>query len=78
MSEISFKSYPNPTEGKVHLEFNSHPDELTVMDVTGKTIIQTSIVDVNDVIDLSEYNAGIYMFRVKFGEELVHFKVVKK
>ncbi|MCK4749360.1 MAG: T9SS type A sorting domain-containing protein, partial [Bacteroidales bacterium] len=70
--------YPNPTDGMLYFDLDYPADELKVMDMTGKTIIKRSNLDKQDVIDLSEYNSGIYLIQLKSGEALLHFKVVRK
>lgn len=72
------KVYPNPTYGTVHLELNSFADELKVMDITGKTLISKANPDKQESIDLSDYNSGIYIIQVKFGNDVLYNKVVKK
>ncbi|MDX2432065.1 MAG: T9SS type A sorting domain-containing protein [Bacteroides sp.] len=72
------KVYPNPTYGTVHLELNNFADELKVMDITGKTLISKANPDKQESIDLSDYNSGIYIIQLKFGNDVLYNKVVKK
>ncbi len=70
--------YPNPTYGLVNMELNTFADELTVMDITGKTVLRKFNPGQEISVDLSEFNSGIYVIHVKTGEKVQYFKVVKK
>ncbi len=78
MNGLDARVYPNPTYGMVQLELNTYADELKVMDITGKTILRMVNPGKDEVIDLSGYNSGIYIINLKFGDDMRHFKVVKK
>jgi len=78
MNGLEARVYPNPTYGMVQLDLNSYADELKVMDITGKTILRMVNPGKEEVIDLTGYNSGIYIINLKFGNDMKHFKVVKK
>jgi len=77
LAEFKASLYPNPTDGMVQLQSNVPVDELKVMDMTGKTVIKRSHLEVQETIDLSEYSNGVYIFQLLIEEELLHFRVVK-
>lgn len=56
--------YPNPTIGKVKLEFGMMPAKgtfITVMDMAGKAILKKAIVNKEEWIDLKGDPKGIYL-----------------
>ncbi|MEN8227574.1 MAG: YDG domain-containing protein [Bacteroidota bacterium] len=78
LSAIGVNIFPNPTNGLVELELNSSADMLSVMDMTGKTVITRFNLNARETIDLSEYSNGIYIFQLKLGDDLRYIKVIKK
>ncbi|HER08090.1 MAG TPA: T9SS type A sorting domain-containing protein, partial [Bacteroides sp.] len=72
------KFYPNPTDGPVQFECSRSADELKVMDLTGKTVIREFDLETQGTINLSDQHSGVYIIQVRFGDELVHYRVVKK
>lgn len=78
LSDIDAGIYPNPTDGVVQLEMNSGAESLKVMDMTGKSVIYISDPEPREVIDLTGYSKGVYIFQLKSGDDLKHFRVVKK
>ncbi len=75
---LQARVYPNPTYGSVHLDLNRFADELKVMDITGKTLIRKSNPEKQETIDLSGYHSGIYVIYLKFGNDVLYYKLVKK
>lgn len=86
INNISFKVFPNPTQGVIRIELiDFNPEDFTqefsrlqVFDVSGKQIIQKSyfqqIVDVN----LSSFPDGIYLLKLSFGGISNHYKIIKQ
>ncbi len=64
------KIYPNPTSGKIYLEFPETAEtfvitEVSIFDVTGKTV-QTFVNNtVPDFLDLSGYPQGLYIIQLQ-------------
>ena len=75
---FSAKVYPNPTYGNVHLEMNNFADELKVMDITGKTLVTITNPEKQETVDLTDFHSGIYIIQMKFGNDVLYNKVVKK
>ena len=71
------KAYPNPTQGKLNLEFNIASGEnysLKVMDMTGR-LVQTmngraSIGENLIELDMSGFAKGLYQLSIDNGEEI--------
>jgi hypothetical protein len=64
--------YPNPTEGKTTLKFESNIDtqySLSVIDLTGRVVLTESIAAVEGLnmheLDLSTFAKGMYMVRLE-------------
>ena len=72
--------YPNPTRGKVQLDFNDMDGELTVQvfSIDGRVIENFSSINSNNLkVDLSYHPNGIYFFNVRSGQDYKTFKVLK-
>jgi hypothetical protein len=66
VSEQKFIIYPNPTSGKIKLEFGQIPDKginVTVTDLSGKTILKQLIQNKEAWIDLKGNTSGVYLLR---------------
>ncbi len=84
LDEGSFEvaMYPNPTAGKVNLEFKSgvYDVELSVMDITGKTVFRKSYTASGRIVfDMSDKVAGMYFVKMDIdGTQVVKKLIVKK
>ncbi len=84
LDEESFEvaMYPNPTAGKVNLEFKSgvYDVELSVMDITGKTVFRKSYTASGRIVfDMSDKVAGMYFVKMDIdGTQVVKKLIVKK
>ncbi len=78
LAEFGVNIYPNPTAGNLELATDTPIDNVKVMDMTGKTVLQRSDVGQLESFDLSGFSDGIYIFQLKIGNELMHLKIVKK
>ena len=79
---VNVKVFPNPASEVVNIQFESPPDKeivLTVIDSRGKLIkryiIESTMVDKQ--INLQDFPAGIYYFRLTIGKLVNVYKVVK-
>lgn len=77
LGQISF--YPNPTSGWVKIEMtNEMKNSLTaieVMDLEGRTLFSA---DKYQEIDLTNFERGVYVVRVQFGDQAVVRKITKQ
>jgi len=55
--------YPNPTTGKVSIEFDKNMDEIIIMDVSGRTI--NSSKNLSSTTEITIQNAGIYYIHIQ-------------
>ena len=72
------KVYPNPTNGQVNIEAEGM-NRVTVTNALGQTVYDASIDGNQTVLDLSQYNTGIYLIRINFdnGVSVKRVSVVK-
>ncbi|MGC9341975.1 MAG: T9SS type A sorting domain-containing protein, partial [Bacteroidales bacterium] len=75
--------YPNPASDWVNLEFSASGQEdiiITILDTYGRTILSKEIRSVNGFVnerlDLSELDNGLYFVRI--GNENEVLKLIKK
>ena len=64
---ISLKIYPNPTDGKVKIEYVSAKNiKIFLIDLSGKTLLEKQEKGISDSseIDLSNYVSGIYFIKI--------------
>jgi len=74
-----FSIYPNPTSEKVTLEFaGTYIEQIKILNLTGKTILQKSDLQNNEIFDLSGYEDGIYIMRIWTNNKIHHVKLVKE
>ncbi len=73
VSASSVRLYPNPTKGIVNIEAEGAMT-VSVMNTLGQKVIETNATD-NTVIDLSNYESGIYMIRIESGNGTMTEKV---
>jgi hypothetical protein len=71
--------YPNPTSGCIKFDLaGRNIQNLTIIDIAGKQIIEKSGVYQNEQIDLSSFDNGIYLIRILTEGELLTIKLVKE
>lgn len=77
-SEKKVMAYPNPTNGRVHIQTKGKPViEVQVFDLFGKMLFQQNIGENEFSIDLSNYSSGTYLLRIVTKEGVETVKVVK-
>ncbi len=78
-NEISI--FPNPSNGIFNLEFknlqaSARPCSVSIIDITGKTIKQLSVINNQLSIDLSNSQKGIYFINIKTGAKIYTQKII--
>ncbi len=75
---ISWKYYPNPTNGIVNITASVDIDELYITDLSGKLLQTIKELKADRVrqIDLSNYVTGIYLIRYPYEDTWISGKVV--
>ena len=71
----TFKVYPNPTNGLVHIEIANYIGNAwtEVYDISGKLVIRSTAQN----IDLSPYERGTYMFNINYANRTKIIRVIK-
>jgi hypothetical protein len=74
-----FTVYPNPTKGEFNLRIDGHVDErvaLELTDLLGKVILKETGNKSNYTFNLSAYPKGVYLLKVKIGNEVAVEKII--
>ena len=72
------KIYPNPTDGLIHLVFESQGvHHVTVSTMNGTILLRQVVADENFRIDISIYPAGVYLLTIDDGKYQTITKIVK-
>ncbi len=70
--------YPNPTSGIINLSLFAEPENISITNITGKTIYRTDKASlVSTEIDISNQPAGIYYLRIQTEKEMFVRKIFK-
>ena len=74
-----FTIFPNPTSGKIMLDFtDNNIKQIWIYDLTGKTLVEKSDIQQNEIIDLSGFESGVYIINIKTDKEIFITRIVKK
>ncbi|MCC5924466.1 MAG: T9SS type A sorting domain-containing protein, partial [Crocinitomicaceae bacterium] len=76
--KLTWKVWPNPTDGIVNILVEEEVEELYLMDLSGKILQRINKIKPNRVmqLDLSNYAAGIYLISKPNGQQWISKKVV--
>ncbi len=70
--------YPNPTNGNVNIMVNSLTNvSVSVYDLNGRQILNKELSANENAVDISNFQTGMYLFRIKSSEGEVVKKVIK-
>ena len=79
LSKNNILTYPNPTNGIINFEFADNKiHQITISEITGKTIIEKVNIQQNEMIDLSNFESGIYIIKIQTDKEIFTTKIVKE
>jgi hypothetical protein len=74
--------YPNPTKGQMLVEIQGYTEEtrveLYVFSLKGELLISKAPASGNTPFDLSAYPVGTYVLKVKLGDAVSKWKVIKQ
>jgi hypothetical protein len=75
----SFNIYPNPSSGKVFIDFESTKERsIQVFNIQGKLIKSVNKIDITYVLDLENHEIGTYIIKIREGDFILHSKVIKQ
>jgi len=70
---------PNPTNGMINFEFVDYNiQQITISDITGKPIIEKINIQQNEMIDLSNFESGIYIIIIQTDNKIFTTKIIKE
>jgi len=79
LKDFGISIYPNPTSNNLILEFsNNKINSIKIFDMTGKQVIEKTEIRQNEMIDLSNFDSGIYNIRIFTDNETLTTKILKK
>ncbi|WP_189360511.1 polysaccharide lyase family 7 protein [Algibacter mikhailovii] len=68
--------WPNPAGNTIHIQGAEAFNTLAVYDMVGKLIFKRPYLD--DIVDLSQLNPGLYIFRLSNASKTINKRIVKK
>jgi uncharacterized repeat protein (TIGR03803 family) len=72
----AMNSYPNPSNGIVTISFSSIPEELEVIDATGKTVYTSKPNSLNTTLNLQNKAKGIYLIKSRDSKTVTTQKII--
>ena len=79
-NEIRF--FPNPVEDRLNLQILNRIEgeiRITVINLKGQIIHSQSVMNnINNIIDCSRFNSGVYFVRIAFNDYIRTIKIIKK
>jgi PKD repeat protein len=77
LTQLGINVYPNPAQDMVYIENKENKSmDISIHSLTGETVLVTTIT--NDYIDISSLNTGVYLLRIRIGEQEASLRVLKK
>lgn len=74
---LDYSYYPNPTSGKVSISSKDAITEVTVYNVQGQLLYNQKMNELSTNIDISQFAAGTYFFKLKINDKEANFKILK-
>jgi hypothetical protein len=74
--------FPNPTDGLINFEtvfegFSTY--DLKILDIIGREIFEIKSITLNKyILDVFEFNPGIYVYEIRTKNQLIRGKFIKK
>ncbi len=75
-SDISI--FPNPCNNTISISTEMEITSVNIIDITGKIVKTISDMSINQDIDLSDLNAGMYIIGIKYSQGYSYQQIVKK
>jgi hypothetical protein len=78
-STTTFSMFPNPTKGIINVKLSDNTQGKTTMslfDIQGRSIVTKSAGSLNETIDISHLQDGVYMLSVENGNQKTTKKIV--
>lgn len=82
LGEMVITLYPNPTKGQLTVKITNMPDnttgEITLHDLNGRLITRQNTIKESTLLELSAQPLGIYVLRIRAGDKVSEWKVIKE
>jgi len=82
LGKLKIMLYPNPTKGLLTIEVTNLPDNtkgaITIADASGKLLQESTSLKSTNTIDLSNQSPGMYFLRIRAGDEVTEWKVLRE
>ncbi len=76
---INMMVYPNPTTGIINIKNEEHENvNISVVDFNGKTLVNKSGTPVQNRVDLSALQNGVYIIKIKTPNNTICKKIIKE
>lgn len=75
---VDFSYYPNPVTNAIAIQSKNEIQKIAIFSIDGKLLYQNNKKQMSANVDLSNYAAGTYIFKVQFENKPVTFKIVKQ
>jgi Fibronectin type III domain. len=72
------KIYPNPTYAYLNVKLTTSFDQVEILDLLGEIIYTSTISDTDFVINVTDYNSGMYILRLSGKQGVVIKKFIKE
>ena len=72
------KIYPNPTSAYLSVKLTTSFDQVEILDLLGEIIYTSTISDTDFVVNVTDYNSGMYILRLSGKQGVVIKKFIKE
>ncbi len=80
-SELIISAYPNPTNGMLTISINGYDFQetpsLQVLNLQGQIVLENQLVTAQEIIDLSQFENGIYLVRINVNGQIKSIRITK-
>ncbi len=76
VNNVEAKIYPNPASNNLNIECEERISNLELYDALGKMLISKENVLDNTFIDVSNFNSGIYILKIRTDKGSGEYKVI--
>lgn len=80
IKELDIKIYPNPTRGLLKIETEgslSGTYRILLFDVRGQMLVRQEIAGNTAILNISEFDEGVYILRIKYAGVHKEWKIIK-
>jgi hypothetical protein len=78
IEDLSFILYPNPAINQINIQSKSNIENLSIIDLMGRTVKQQIPNSNESSLDVSDLSRGIYLVKLNFGEKEAVTRFIKK